>query len=63
MLKVDKPQPAPVGWALDSRCHLQHRWQWALCVLLATATVQFRNQFQAPDKELLCLVTLPSEGP
>src|SRR6266568_7036451 len=42
MLRLDKPQPSPARWTRDSRCHLQHRWQWALCVLLATTLASAR---------------------
>src|SRR5689334_2800062 len=39
MLKLHKPQPESVRPVRDSRCPRQHRRHWALCALLATATL------------------------
>ena len=39
MLKLDKPQPEAVRPVRDSRRHRLHRRHWALCALLATATL------------------------
>jgi len=43
MLRLDKPQPSPTRRTKDSRCHRQHRWQWALCALLATTLASARS--------------------
>src|SRR5436305_769958 len=43
MLRPDKPQPSPTSRTKDSRGHRQHRWQWALCALLATSLASARS--------------------
>src|SRR5580765_5934974 len=39
MLKLDKPQPESVRPVQDSRCPRRNGRHWALCALLATATL------------------------
>src|SRR3954466_16360109 len=39
MLRRNKPQPEAVRLVRDFRCHRGYRWHWALCALLATATL------------------------
>src|SRR6202795_2022452 len=43
MLWLDKPQPSPTRRTKYSRCHRHHRWQWALCALLATSLASARS--------------------
>src|SRR5512133_304510 len=43
MLRLDKPQPSPARRTKDFRCPRQHRWQWALCALLATTLASARS--------------------
>jgi len=43
MLRLDKPHPSPTRRTRDSRCHRQHRGQWALCALLATSLASARS--------------------
>ena len=48
MLTLDKPQPEPSGWLRDSRCPRRHRRHWALCALLATATLASARSDDGP---------------
>jgi hypothetical protein len=43
MLRLDKPQPSLARRTRDYRCHRRHRWQWALCALLATTLASARS--------------------
>ena len=48
MLKRDKPQPEAGRPVRDSRCPRRHRWHWALCALLATATLASARSDDGP---------------
>src|SRR5258706_13808506 len=48
MLRRNKPQPEAVRRVRDFRCHRGHRRHWALCALLATATLASARSDDGP---------------
>src|SRR3954469_3798825 len=48
MLRRNKPQPEAVRLVRDFRCHRGYRWHWALCALLATATLVSARSDEGP---------------
>src|SRR5438445_9347231 len=59
MLRRNKPQPEAVRRVRDFRCHRGHRQHWALCALLATATLASARSDDGPAVKVSATSSAP----